>query len=82
MYRCKECGFVFEEPYEYEETHGLDTPPYEKWSVCPRCKESGIEEIEEVECSRCGELIEKECARISDDLQYFCDICYEDLGYE
>ncbi len=82
MFKCNECGFEFEEPRVVYETHGLDTPPYERWYLCPNCGESSFEEIEMVECSHCGEPIEKECARIDDNLQYFCDVCYEDLGYE
>ena len=38
MFRCLECGEAFEETLEIIETHGLDTPPYEKRFVCPECK--------------------------------------------
>lgn len=37
MYKCCDCGNIFEYPTEWYETHGLDTPPYEHWSGCPRC---------------------------------------------
>ena len=37
MFRCLRCGKEFEEPNTYEETHGLDTPPYERVAVCAHC---------------------------------------------
>lgn len=37
MYKCNECGCVFEDPKVVVETHGFKFPPYEKFSVCPRC---------------------------------------------
>ena len=36
----------------WEERHGLDTPPYEKWSGCPICK-GDYEEVHQ--CKECGE---------------------------
>ena len=52
MYRCCECGNLFEEGEQatWEETHGLDSPPYEKWSGCPVCK-GGCEEV--YQCKEC-----------------------------
>lgn len=40
MFRCESCGNLFEEGEQatWEETHGLDSPPYEKFSGCPLCK--------------------------------------------
>jgi len=81
MYICEECGMFFEEPKVIFETHGLDTPPYEKLSVCPYCNENDIKESAEVECSRCGTLMPEDYAYIDDDLNYLCDVCSEDLGY-
>lgn len=48
MLRCS-CGCEF---YEDElevvyETHGLPTPPYEKFLVCPNCGYTDYEEIYE-----------------------------------
>ena len=53
MYRCCECGNLFEEGEQavWEETHGLDSPPYEKWSGCPVCK-GDYEEVHQ--CKDCG----------------------------
>ena len=39
MYVCKECGHLFEEPRKMVERHGLDSPPYEEFNVCPSCSE-------------------------------------------
>lgn len=80
MFICNECGFEFEEPKKIFETHGLSTPPYEKILVCPHCNETNFSET--VECSRCGKLVSENNVRLDDSLQPFCDICYEDLGYE
>ena len=54
MYKCENCGHLFEEGEQavWEERHGLDTPPYEKFSGCPICK-SGYEEVHQ--CKECGE---------------------------
>ena len=54
MYRCTECGNLFEEGEQatWEERHGLDSPPYEKWSGCPVCKGS-YEEVHQ--CKECGD---------------------------
>ena len=58
MYRCLECGNLFEEgeQAEWVETHGLDTPPYEELSGCPICK-GGYEEVEP--CKICGSYAEE-----------------------
>ena len=83
MYKCNECGETFEKPDIICDRH-----PYgegyaeEEWSVCPYCKEAGFTEIEEVTCSRCGEVILKDEARLGDCLEWLCDVCYEDLNYE
>lgn len=37
MYKCNECGCVFEDPKVVVETHGFKFPPYEKFYVCHRC---------------------------------------------
>lgn len=44
-YICEECGYIFDEPHEYYEGHGLDYPPYEKWSVCPNCGSPSYKEL-------------------------------------
>ena len=54
MYRCKNCGNLFEEGEQavWEEQHGLDSPPYEKLSGCPVCR-GGYEEVHQ--CKECGD---------------------------
>lgn len=54
MYKCCECGNLFEEGEQavWEERHGLDTPPYEKWNGCPVCK-GDYEEVHQ--CKDCGD---------------------------
>ena len=54
MYKCTECGNLFEEGEQavWEETHGLDSPPYEKWSGCPVCR-GDYEEVHQ--CKKCGD---------------------------
>lgn len=37
MYKCRECGAVFEEPHRWVERHGFDYGPFENWSACPVC---------------------------------------------
>ena len=54
MYRCESCGHLFEDGEQavWEETHGLDSPPYEKWSGCPVCR-GDYEEVHQ--CKDCGD---------------------------
>ena len=49
MYRCNDCGWVFEEPYEYEEP---DVGYHADW--CPQCHSDDIVEVRE--CKYCEEL--------------------------
>ena len=77
MYRCCECGNLFEEGEQavWEETHGLDSPPYEKWSGCPVCK-GDYEEVHQ--CKECGDWH-------TDDELYdgWCENCLrETINYE
>jgi hypothetical protein len=53
MYKCVGCGNIFEEGEQavWEETHGLDSPPYEKFCCCPSC---GGEFEEAKHCVVCG----------------------------
>ena len=40
MYKCRECGCVFEEPRNWVERHGFEQGPFEEWSACPNCLSS------------------------------------------
>ena len=77
MYRCCECGNLFEEGEQavWEETHGLDSPPYEKFSGCPICK-GDYEEVHQ--CKESGDWH-------SDDELYdgWCENCLrETINYD
>ena len=54
MFRCCECGNLFEEGEQavWEEKHGFIDGPFEKWSGCPLCK-SDYEEVHQ--CKECGD---------------------------
>ncbi len=58
MFRCLECGEKFREPIELIETHGLDTPPFEKIYVCPKCKGHGYKPLVRDSISR-REVLDK-----------------------
>lgn len=82
-YKCLECGHIFEEGEQvrWEERHGLDSPPYEKWCGCPICKGS-FEETKQ--CKICGgEFLKDElnggcvCDECIDDYCKAFDICYK-----
>lgn len=54
MYICLECGFKFEYPVTIREKHGFCMPPYETFTVCPRCKTTNYEKEELKFCHCCG----------------------------
>lgn len=37
MYRCKDCGEIFDEPRHWTEQHGFSDGLYEHWEGCPCC---------------------------------------------
>jgi len=37
MYICLDCGYIFTQPQHIVERHGLDTPPFEEYTGCPKC---------------------------------------------
>ncbi len=73
MFICKNCDERFDEPKRIYESHGLDSPPYERLEVCPRCFDTSI--IEAVECKHCGEWI-------AEDEDEECPFCHGDLYEE
>jgi hypothetical protein len=79
MLVCLDCGHVFEEPNSWQETHGLDIPPYEQMSGCPMCSGSYIEAYE---CDACGEWINDDYFIVGDER--FCNDCCQrvELGSE
>ena len=74
-YTCLECGIEFDEPREWEEHHGLDDPPYERWSGCPAC---GGPYIQTHVCDNCGEPIFGPFVKIADGSEY-CETCFDIL---
>ena len=83
MYRCVNCGNLFEEGEQavWKETHGLDSPPYEKFSGCPVCR-GDYEEVHQ--CKECGdwhtddELYEgwcEDCLRETINYDTFFEYC-------
>ena len=81
MFICTECNSVFEEPELWEETHGLNTPPYEQWYGCPYCSGSYIETYK---CDCCENWITTDVYVKTKDDKRYCDDCflYYNLGDE
>lgn len=75
-YICLDCGYQFDEPRKYTETHGLDSPPYEHMSCCPVC---GGSYDEAVECDECGKLFPFGSGHWIDETTLVCESCYEAL---
>lgn len=76
MYRCKDCGEIFDDPatqYEYH-PYGMGYA-HEEWAVCPCCRDTDFEEVEE--CERCGEVFPVD--ELCDGL---CDTCYDEVEEE
>lgn len=46
MYRCEDCGEIFDFPKIIYENHGefWGMPAYEKWAVCPNCHDNNFDE--------------------------------------
>lgn len=38
IFFCVDCQKTFDIPTFFEEKHGLDSPPYERIAVCPKCR--------------------------------------------
>ena len=72
MFLCLECGKLFEEPEKYEDSHGLDYPPYETWYGCPSCAGGYVETFQ---CDVCGDYITGKYIKTADD-DIICEECY------
>ena len=66
MYYCHSCNCEFEAPEIIIETHGLSSPPYEKFSVCPFCRSTDFSVIKVKYCHACG-------ARLYGDNENYCN---------
>ena len=87
MYKCCDCGNIFEEGEQavWSETHGLYSPPYEKWSGCPVCK-GWYEEANQ--CKECGDWYTHDelyrglcenCIRETINYDTFLEYCESDI---
>ncbi len=79
MFRCLECGAKFSETLELIETHGLDTPPFEKRYVCPHCRSSSYKPLIKDNVSR-REVLDKliDIMQALNEFEYaFCDLFSE-----
>lgn len=72
MFLCVDCGALFEEPRIHIERHGLDAPPYEKWTACPEC---GGGYVKTMRCKFCGDWITGDYVEL-DDESVVCECCY------
>ena len=74
MFKCCECGYVFEDPKAWEESRGeyWGVPCTETMYGCPKCR-GDYEEAKE--CEECGEW------HFSDELtDGLCESCQEEEG--
>ena len=80
MFICTNCGRTFEEPEYWEEQHGLDCGPYEKWSGCPYCHGAYAKAHP---CACCQEYIEGAYIKLESG-ERICENCYTtyELGDE
>lgn len=76
MYFCLNCNDSFEQADFYIETHGLDSPPYEKILCCPYCKDTDI--VETKPCDVCGKAISGEYIYIESEGRSICNGCYQE----
>lgn len=74
MYYCLNCGAEVEKLKRVTERHGLDTPPYEIFPVCPLCESENV--IKEVKCNYCNDIITDNF--ITMDGNAYCSKCYSE----
>ena len=74
MFKCVDCGHVFEVPKTWKEVHDefMIFPAYEDMSGCPKC-EGYYEEV--VECEGCDKWFTKE--ELTDGL---CEDCRTEIN--
>ena len=73
MLICRDCELVFDKPMISVEKHGLDSPPYETFEVCPHCRSTDIHEAHQ--CDACGEWIRDDYIETENGMR-FCNDCY------
>lgn len=77
MYRCDECGLLFEEPRIVREEHG------EEYGICPNCggayetvylcKACGEEYTEDEYCPECLEIVEDMFGQLIERVKAACN---------
>ena len=73
-YICLDCYNVFSRPEKYIDKCGLDTPPFLKRKVCPKC--GGECYTKAIECDICHKYITGDYIKTKDDTN-ICENCYE-----
>lgn len=74
MYLCLDCGYMFEDPKTYKESHGLE-PPCDKREGCPYCSGAFVKTFK---CSECDEWITGSYVKLKGG-EKICDGCYVEL---
>lgn len=72
MFVCLDCGHLFEEPHRWEERHGFQHGPFEKWSGCPKCGEPFATTYK---CECCGDWITGAYIKLNSG-ERICENCY------
>ena len=72
MYVCYECGLKFETPKMAIEAHGFDSPPYERYLVCPNCNCNKFAFTKR--CIECNHYIDDNYA--DTPFGWICEECY------
>ena len=75
MWVCTNCGHIFEEPDRWEERHGFDYGPFEKFSGCPECGEPYVEAHK---CDECDKFIVTKYIKTASG-QRICENCYNTM---
>ena len=80
MFLCCECETLFDEPKIWTETHGMATPPYERYAGCPLC---GGAFVTTYKCECCNYWITGPYVKL-DSGERICENCYTtyELGEE
>ena len=79
MYYCNDCKKEFTKSIKKFETHGLSSPPYEAFYLCPFCISTNYREIEIKYCRCCGARLKNQQAEYCSDK---CKITLEKLRRE
>lgn len=80
MFICTECGTVvsienMNVTYE-QHPYGMGVAN-EEVASCPNCGEISL--VPAIKCCRCDTYIERQEAKIDDNINYICKTCYSDL---